>query len=1741
MFPPYVIIILLMKPLGVMKNLYLTTVAFLVLVFSTSNAYSQLSGPCAGSSCTANDFNLINFFLGDDMEQPFGDGFCDPGPPPEQVAAHIYVEFDSNTNAGRYSLYLYFDVKLTDAEGNVTISSETDCLYLNTAIPTSGLLDIYTFPWECGNEVELSNFYMSWQTSMDKPCGEQSSHCYCEPGPIVINAPLIPNFTTQTECVVGQSIENIIFTDVTTGGLQPYTDYYWSFGTNATPTDASTAGPHTVSYDTTGSQTITLTVTDSNGTFITEEKTITIGDANCCVLDIECPTTFTDTATCYSSLPPAATDQAGLEALGLIFNENCGTLYISHLDSGDPGCNGDVIRTYTILDDRNSNGTYEIGIDEQITCEETITINYTQGVTAVADTTSTIECPANATDPGNPGSVLDACGRTVDAVLIGQDATTPECEGEVIWRYRYTACDGSTDDYTHTYTIDYTQGVTAVADTTSTVECPANATDPGNPGSVLDACGRTVDAVLIGQDATTPECEGEVIWRYRYTACDGSTDDYTHTYTIDLSNFSLPSNDSSNVSCVADAQTIPTPPSANDSCGNSITPTGPVVSNDPVCQGIKTYTWTYTDCSGNSNDWVYTYNVNDNIAPDITNCTVGNLVLDCLEATNEANAIQWNLDNIAALEACATDNCDADLTGQVSSDYDFANLNTVCGPCGTLNITYLVSDECDNSTPITLTLTFSDGTGPDLSNCDVNSLTLECDGANNETISDQWDADNIAALEACTVDNTNVTISSNYAFTNLNTTCGQGGTIPVTYTITDECDNATSLPATLTLIDTTPPDLSGCSVTSQALECDGANNEAIADQWNADNISALEGCVADSCDPDFSGQVSSDYVYSNLVATCGQGGTIAVIYTITDDCGNEETLNATLTLEDTTPPDLSGCAVTSEALECDGANNEAIADQWNADNISALEGCVSDSCDPDFSGQVTSDYAYSNLSSTCGLGGTIAVIYTIIDDCGNIETLNATLTLEDTTPPDLSGCAVTSEALECDGANNEAIADQWNADNISALEGCVSDSCDPDFSGQVTSDYAYSNLSSTCGLGGTIAVIYTITDDCGNIETLNATLTLEDTTPPGLSGCAVTSQVLECTDDNEAAADAWNAANIAALEACVSDSCDPDFSGQVTSDYDFSNLNTTCGPCGNLSVNYTITDDCGNSSNLNATLSFDDITIPDLSDCNVNDLTLECSGNNNEALADQWDLDNIAALEACADDLNITISSNYAFANLVTSCGLGGSIPVIYTVTDDCNNSATLNVTLTFEDTTPPDLVNCTVADETMECAGADNEAISDQWNADNIIALQTCGTDSCDLDNTFVVSSDYAFTSLSTTCGAGGTITVTYTIIDDCNNSQQLTATLTLEDTTPPDLVNCTVVDTTLECAGTDNETIADQWNADNIAALQTCGTDSCDVDNTYVVASDYEFKNLATSCGLGGTIIVNYTITDDCNNSQALTAVLTIQDTTAPVIISEIDPEVTVFCTEIPEAPEVEASDECSDDPIIEFTETIGEPDQDGNYVIIRDWTITDDCGNQTTFQQIVNVTTESLEAENAILCIDDPILDLYTLINEVYEDTGHFEITMTEEDYELSDNYFDPTIAPVGEYTITYYTDDACDLSIEFIVLVDDGCFDCKDDMFISKAITPNGDIYNDYFKVEGIDDCGIPSLKIFNRWGNLVFQSDDYDSKKGRWRGTSEGGVTIGGENKLPTGTYYYIIEFRNSFVSPITGHVYLSTK
>lgn len=91
-----------------------------------------------------------------------------------------------------------------------------------------------------------------------------------------------------------------------------------------------------------------------------------------------------------------------------------------------------------------------------------------------------------------------------------------------------------------------------------------------------------------------------------------------------------------------------------------------------------------------------------------------------------------------------------------------------------------------------------------------------------------------------------------------------------------------------------------------------------------------------------------------------------------------------------------------------------------------------------------------------------------------------------------------------------------------------------------------------------------------------------------------------------------------------------------------------------------------------------------------------------------------------------------------------------------------------------------------------------------------------------------------------------------------------------------------------------------------------------------------------------------------------------------------------------------------------------------------------------------------------------------------------------------------------------------------------------LFIPEVFTPDGDGRNDFFVIKGIEGRTV-KLTVFNRWGNKVYSNDAYDNT---WSGVPNvSGLIIGG-NKLPQGTYYYIVEFEDGADDPINGYVVL---
>lgn len=78
----------------------------------------------------------------------------------------------------------------------------------------------------------------------------------------------------------------------------------------------------------------------------------------------------------------------------------------------------------------------------------------------------------------------------------------------------------------------------------------------------------------------------------------------------------------------------------------------------------------------------------------------------------------------------------------------------------------------------------------------------------------------------------------------------------------------------------------------------------------------------------------------------------------------------------------------------------------------------------------------------------------------------------------------------------------------------------------------------------------------------------------------------------------------------------------------------------------------------------------------------------------------------------------------------------------------------------------------------------------------------------------------------------------------------------------------------------------------------------------------------------------------------------------------------------------------------------------------------------------------------------------------------------------------------------------------------------------AVTPNGDGINDYFFIDIPNDGSVRDLhvQIFNRWGVKVFESNNYGVGGDVFDGFSSGRLTIQNTKQLPSGTYYYILDY-----------------
>ena len=97
-----------------------------------------------------------------------------------------------------------------------------------------------------------------------------------------------------------------------------------------------------------------------------------------------------------------------------------------------------------------------------------------------------------------------------------------------------------------------------------------------------------------------------------------------------------------------------------------------------------------------------------------------------------------------------------------------------------------------------------------------------------------------------------------------------------------------------------------------------------------------------------------------------------------------------------------------------------------------------------------------------------------------------------------------------------------------------------------------------------------------------------------------------------------------------------------------------------------------------------------------------------------------------------------------------------------------------------------------------------------------------------------------------------------------------------------------------------------------------------------------------------------------------------------------------------------------------------------------------------------------------------------------------------------------------------------------------------LIVYNGISVNGSDKNNHFHIAGIEAYPDNTVRIYNRWGVKVWEVQSYDNVRNVFKGISNGRVTVEAADKLPQGTYYYIIEYvdENNQKQTMVGWLYL---
>ncbi len=1282
--------------------------------------------------------------------------------------------------------------------------------------------------------------------------------------------------------------------------------YTWSPTTGLS--NPNIANPVATPSDTT---TYTVTYDDGLGCVDSDEMTIAVGNP----IPFLTNAPFADTTIeCTSPLVP-------FEAP--MFADDCGSNVAIALDSTvtlNP-CGRVIVRTWTATNPSGNSTTFTQTVTVDDNTPPTMFATHAFFGEIMDGDTLYADCTQIPSLDSLGFSAFDYCSATT--VNFIENVTDGDCDVDGYIESRYcgwTATDACGNvDSLFFWVIITDNTPPTLAGVPANVDLPCGQSAPAAANvTASDLCDGSIP-VVFNQTQVNNGCTATITRTWTSTDACGNTVSASQTINVVTDNqppvfAGIPANTAGTCNNIPP---VPANITATDNCGADVQIALSEAFTGNSCNYMLVRTWTATDACGNVATATQNIDLTDNDTPVLVGVP-GNTTASC-----------GSLPPVPTVTA--TDGCDTNLV------VVFNEVQTGSGCAFTVTRTWTTSDDCGHVATASQVINVVDDQGP--------IITVTAPGlswlSHGDTLIRQCNqiltltAGSAIAADACCTTPPTMTFHEWVTAGN----CQDDGYLQLMtcgWTAVDCCGNVDSLFFTVIVTDTIPPKLYGvpnninlpCGQLPSAnlptvVAVDNCSNN-LAVTLTADTLtipggfqiirtwSSTDGCgnvgtnsqtitvtLTDVVPPVFAN------VPSNISLDCGSpippaasnvtasdicdstptisfnettsGGpvcyTITRTWTATDDDGNTSTATQVITVTDTVAPTLVGVPANT-AVACGSVPPPA--------TVTATDNCS------------TNLQVNFSETQTTGCSYTITRTWTVTDDCGNTATQTQVISVSDLQPPVFAGVLPQNIVVEC-AANVPAPA------TLTA-----SDVCDANV------QVSFNEVQTGTGCTYTLTRTWTATDDCGNSATHTQVITVDDTQAPIFAGILPQDLAVDC-------------ASIPAPDSLTAtDNCDANV--EVT----YGQVQNGSGCSYTLTRTWTATDDCGNQTIAEQTLTVTDNTPPVMFATHAFFGEIQ---HGDTLYADCSQIPSLDSIGFSATDLCGATTTNFTESVVQGNCSADGYTELRYcgwTATDECGNTDTLHFTVIISDQLAPTILGVP-ADATAECGQVPP--------VPNLTA-----TDNCDQTPTLV------FSETSTGSGCSYTLTRTWTATDDCGNVSTAEQIVTVADTEAPVFVGNLPQNTTAQCG--------------NIPAPATLtATDGC--DSTVLVT----FEQMQSDTGCNYTLTRTWTATDDCGNSVSHVQLIAVSDTatlqivfTNPLLSGMADGDTLVISCSDPsvfDASDAVAVNGCSAAPVV-FSEnsiTPGDCATDGYIAIIQaNWTANDTCGNTASITlQIMVVDNE------------------------------------------------------------------------------------------------------------------------------------------------------------------------------------------